>query len=296
MIFGPTGPIRQPDHRGDRMPRRQSPGEMARSITGRDYLSYSQISTYQACPAKWFFRYDRQYPPERISAALPMGSGIHAAIQSQVQALMEKDIPPTIDEMMATYHRTWAECSADIPIQFGRGQNADSLAATAEAMLRAVLETPYAWPHGAIIGIEEARRVPMGPMLPDLLAKLDLIEYRDGQLILTDYKTARSIWSPAMAEANANQMLLYAHAAREIARDLYTEIELRFVIITKTKEPKVDHIDIPLDRDRLMSALATVRQVFRAMHHRIFYPNPSVMNCSTCPYAQRCKRWFEIKR
>lgn len=32
-----------------------APGEVARSITGRDYLSWSQVSTFQSCSLRWWF-------------------------------------------------------------------------------------------------------------------------------------------------------------------------------------------------------------------------------------------------
>ena len=34
-----------------------SPNDVAKELTGKDYLSYSSISTFQACPLRWFFRY-----------------------------------------------------------------------------------------------------------------------------------------------------------------------------------------------------------------------------------------------
>ena len=33
------------------------PNEQARQLTGRDYLSYSAISTYQKCPLRYYFIY-----------------------------------------------------------------------------------------------------------------------------------------------------------------------------------------------------------------------------------------------
>ena len=44
------------------------PGEIAKQLTGRDYLSYSAISTYQRCPLKYLFAYVIGAAPEFQSA------------------------------------------------------------------------------------------------------------------------------------------------------------------------------------------------------------------------------------
>lgn len=53
---------------------------IAEVITGRDHLSWSQITTYQQCPLRWHFLYIEQRPRERVSASLVFGGAIHAVL------------------------------------------------------------------------------------------------------------------------------------------------------------------------------------------------------------------------
>jgi len=47
--------------------------EIAKKLTGRDYVSWSAISTFQTCPLKYKFRYVDGLPEE--SASIPTSSG-----------------------------------------------------------------------------------------------------------------------------------------------------------------------------------------------------------------------------
>ena len=47
----------------------------------RDYLSYSAIRTFQACPLKYRFRYVDCLPEESVPAALVFGAAVHAAVE-----------------------------------------------------------------------------------------------------------------------------------------------------------------------------------------------------------------------
>ena len=44
--------------------------EVARQLTGRDYISWSAISTFRSCPLKYFFRYVAGLPEESVYSAL----------------------------------------------------------------------------------------------------------------------------------------------------------------------------------------------------------------------------------
>ena len=44
--------------------------EVAKNLTGRDYVSWSAISTFRTCPLKYKFRYIDGLPEESVSSAL----------------------------------------------------------------------------------------------------------------------------------------------------------------------------------------------------------------------------------
>ena len=53
--------------------------EVARQLTGRDYISWSALSTFRTCPLRFYYRYVAGLPEESVSAALVFGGGVHAA-------------------------------------------------------------------------------------------------------------------------------------------------------------------------------------------------------------------------
>ena len=57
------------------------PDSRAARLIGRDYLSYSSISTYQTCPLRFYFRYVLELPETPVSSSLAFGGAVHAAIE-----------------------------------------------------------------------------------------------------------------------------------------------------------------------------------------------------------------------
>ncbi len=62
--------------------------EIALQRTGRDYVSWSALSTYRTCPLKYRFRYVDRLPEEFVSAALVFGTGIHTAVEQHFQMML----------------------------------------------------------------------------------------------------------------------------------------------------------------------------------------------------------------
>ncbi len=281
----------------DRTPRRVSlplsPNQRALARTGRPHISYSEIRTYQACPLKWHYQYVERAKPEQISAAMLLGTCTHAMIQRVLEAQIGSDPLPTIDELMDIYRNAWAIEAADVLIQYAKDQDAETRKTTARRMIEAFLATDLACPAGVIVGIEENSTVELARDLPDLAGRVDLITYAEGVLTVTDFKTARATPTDEAADEAGEQLILYAQGCQPIANELGATIRLRFIYISKTKEPKVEAIEVTLDNSRTHRSKAIIRQVFKAILSGIVYPAPSPMNCTGCPFKQRCRRWHQ---
>ena len=270
-----------------------SPNEIAQAMTGRSHISYSEVRTFQQCPLKWRFQYVDHAKPEHISAALVLGSGVHAGVELHFESLLAATEPPTIDQMMASFQECWEKEAADLPVKYPKGQDAESTAATARRMFEEFIVSPLATPTGVIIGIEESFKVKLADDLPHLAGRVDMIthEPESNTLIITDFKTARSVWSQGHAEEQAEQLILYAQGCEPIARQLGATIQLRYVVVTKTKQPKVDSITVAYDSTRSQRSRSVIRRVFRAMSLGIAYPVTSPLNCSCCPFTSHCAVW-----
>jgi putative RecB family exonuclease len=268
-----------------------TPGDIAKAMTGRPYLTHSEVSSFQACSLRWHFQYVEHAEPESTSAAMLLGTCVHAAIQQHLETVMAADDAPGIDQLMTGYREAWQAESKGRPIQFSRTDTAASLEATARQMVEGFLDTPFSKPTGQIVGIEETLRINLALDLPDLVGRVDLIEHREGELVVTDFKTAKSMWSPQTADDHAQQLILYGLAAGPIAEELDAKLRLRFVVLTKAKTPRIEERMVASNPERVERTTQIMRRVFGAMQAGHVYPSPSPMNCSGCAFQRRCATW-----
>jgi putative RecB family exonuclease len=262
--------------------------EVAQALTGRDYISWSSISTFRSCPLKYWFRYVAGLPEESVSSALVFGTGIHAAIESVYRAELAGEAKPDVDQLIEAYRAAWTGHDADA-IQFGSSETRTSLDALAAKMLAAYLKSPAASVRGRVLGVEEEIRGVVVEGVPDLFGRIDLVTEDEDRLVLTDFKTSRGKWSPDQAEDANEQLVLYSKLAGELAPG--KKLVTRFLVLTKTKEPIVEEHLGEVRPDRVARTLASVQRVWRAIASENFYPAPSVVGCSCCGYRKACEGW-----
>jgi hypothetical protein len=65
------------------------PNRLAERITGRTYLSHSQISTMRSCPRKFAFLYVENAPADFIPSSLIFGGSIHSSLELHFRARLE---------------------------------------------------------------------------------------------------------------------------------------------------------------------------------------------------------------
>lgn len=269
-------------------PTPDAPTATAQAITGRDYLSWSQVSTMRSCPRKFAFHYVERAEPEFTASSLAFGSAIHSALQLYFQMLLE-GATASHAELLLAFRQAWAESLTDAPpIRFNKGDDAGVLDDLAGRMLRAFLDSDLARPAGPVIAVEEELRARLAPDLPELLARVDVVWQGPDALHVTDFKTSRSRWNEQKAAESAEQLLLYRYATQGLSRGVGLPVHLHFGVLTKAKAPAVQQLDVPLDVQRMTGLVTTVRQVWSAVEAGNFYANPSPMSCSTCPFRGRC--------
>ena len=262
--------------------------EVAKKLTGRDYVSWSALSTFRTCPLKYKFRYIDGLPEESVSSALVFGTGIHTAVEQHFQAALSGDDPPDVDRLMFAYRSAWLPHDPEA-IQFGSSETRSSLDALAARMLSAFLSSPAASVQGRVLGVEEEIRGVLVDGVPDLYGRVDLLTEDADTLVVTDIKTSRGKWSQEQVEDSGEQLLLYSHLASEISPG--KKIVTRFLVLTKTKEPIVEEHVREVKQAQVKRTLAGVERVWRAIESGVFYPAPNTMNCSGCGYRAACRAW-----
>ena len=263
--------------------------EIARELTGRDYISWSALSTFRTCPLKYKFRYIDGLPEESVSAALVFGTGIHTAIEQHFQAIMSGEEQPDVERLMFAYRGAWLPHDPDV-IQFGAKETRETLDDLAARMLTAFLASDQARVSGRVLGVEEEIRGMLVEGVPDLFGRVDLLTEDSDSLVVTDIKTSRGRWSAEQVEDSGEQLLLYSHLASEISPG--KKLKTRFLVLTKTNEPVVEEHVREVEPGNVRRTLAGVERVWRAIESGVFYPAPSMMCCASCGYRAACRAWM----
>lgn len=255
-------------------------------IIQHDHISYSSISTYASCPLRFHFRYNLHLPEQTVSSSLLLGAGLHAGVELHFNELLVGNSPPSLDLLLDAFWEAWNARGADVVLT--KGEDLNTVGRLAESMFKAFQASSLANPHGTIIGVEEELRGELLPGVPDLLARLDLIVETDDALIITDLKSSRSCWSQEQVSNSSLQLLLY----HEIARHLSDKpVKLQFAVLTKTKHPELKLHPVEVGPHELYRSRQIVKRVWQAIEAGIVYPNPSPLNCGTCPFRRPCASW-----
>ena len=267
------------------------PNRQAMKITGRNYVSYSQLSLMRTCPKKFALTYVERAPKDFIPVSLIYGGSIHVSLQNYYAARLE-GLTLSADEMLLAYHNAWREnlqqAGNRVPVKYGAKEDEAAVHALAQRTITAFLASPLATPKGTVLGIEEELKVVLHPELPDVLAKMDLVTSSDTALYVTDFKTSRSRWTPEKAIEASDQLVIYASATAGMAKHMNLPVKLAYAVLTKAKTPVVQILPVPTDTSRVAAMTKAAVQTWSAIVAAQFYPNPSPMNCSTCQFKSRC--------
>ena len=148
-----AGPSTLASTAADRKPNRE-----AEKLTGRNYVSHSQLSLMRSCPRKFAFLYLEKAPADFIPASLIFGGSIHSALELYFRAILEGlRQRPQLCSRPITIHGGGRKRrpAATSPSASPKCDTYETLHALADRMIAAFLHSPLASPKGAILGIEE---------------------------------------------------------------------------------------------------------------------------------------------
>jgi len=264
--------------------------QRALELTGRPYLSFSQIYLMRACPKKFSLHYVEHASPAFTPASLIFGSAVHAAVETHFRAMLA-GVTLSAGDLHQAFRVAWKgqkATSEDLPIKYAKDQDESKLDDMGKRMIDVFLASPAAQPAGTLLGIEEEFMITIDPALPDILAKVDLVYESAGAIIVRDFKTSRSKWNPEKAVESADQIILYGRMLRDLSRGMNKPVQGEFVVLTKAKSPQVQVLDVPVTPEGIRRTQESIATTWQAVLAANWYPAPSPMNCSTCQYKSRC--------
>ena len=255
---------------------------------GFDHLSFSAISTFQSCPLRYYYRYILGLPERTISSSLVFGSALHACVQYHFEQLLVGRPSSDLDALLSVFQDSW-ESFEDKNICYTASENREQIGRLAIRLLAQFLRSDFSRPNGEILGVEEELRGQIIPGCPDLLARVDLIVDNGRELVVSDFKTSRCSWNEFKVADLAPQLLLYSELVKPMADG--KPIKLAFAVLTKTKLPVLTVHDVPLDPHEVERTKKIVERVWQAIQSGNYYPNPTPINCGSCPFRAPCRAW-----
>jgi putative RecB family exonuclease len=261
-----------------------APSELARSITGRPYLSWTQVTQYQLCPRAFAFKYVEKEEPAFVPSSLLFGSAMHEAFAKVHEHQMEGLAAPT-GEQLAAKVTNLLDASL-LPIKFSKTESADTLTALARRMVDAFLASPESAPLGTAVCIEDRIAGNIDPQIPPIEGKVDYVRKIGESLILRDYKTSKTKWSPDKVEEHAPQLRLYASLLdKELTGWRVREME--FVTVTKAVKPVVQVHQVRIKPESVQACTDQIGEVWHGIREGVFPTRPG-WPCKSCPYASKC--------
>jgi len=257
-----------------------------------DHLSWSGINAYKTCPRKFAFRYIEQVPEEFKPSSLAFGSAFHIAVERVQEARLQGLSVPPLDEILNAFDIAWSNETIGADIQFCKEEDSASLRELAQRMLAAyaeyaALESTLPEP-AQIISIEHSNRFRLLADVPPIESRIDLLELRGTDLIVSDLKTSRSRWNDTKVAEAVPQLVLYATGLLPLMRELgATRIVTKFVVVSKAKKPAVQVLQPQASQNDVVRLKQTLTDTWSAIQTGLFVKRES-WACAQCPYKNRC--------
>ncbi|MBE7157909.1 MAG: PD-(D/E)XK nuclease family protein [Rhodospirillales bacterium] len=256
-------------------------------IIGRllEWISSSQLSLFQVCRLRFYFRYVLGLRKPK-TAALHVGVAVHAVLSHWNRARWRRQLFSLAD-LHASYQAAWQAEQAEEPVAWNNPASEAEQQQTGWRLLETFFrESPLreASKPDAVEVRVEADLARHG--LPTLVGVLDLVQ--DGRIV--DFKTSATTPHPERAAlVHATQATAYALLYRENTGRKEAGIELHHLV--KLKQPRLVVTTLPPMGEREQTRLLRVIDSYvSGLQRRDFIPSPG-LPCVSCEFFAECAAW-----
>ncbi|MCL4382861.1 ATP-dependent helicase [Patescibacteria group bacterium] len=172
-----------------------------------DYLSYSQIQTFEVCPLHYKLRYIFKVPTPP-TAAQSIGSSAHNTLDKFYASVLAGK-KPSLNLLKETLNKEWVEEG------FTSKSHERQSFKKAEKILTSFYKKEFDAKH-LPISLEQMFKVPIASERPLMIGgKIDRVDEVEGGIEIIDYKTGERV--PSQKDADKDmQLTIYALAATSI--------------------------------------------------------------------------------
>jgi len=250
----------------------EAPSRVSQPI---NYLSYSQIETFNNCPLQYRYRYIQRIPVPQ-SAPQSFGDSIHRTLRDFYKLLKEGEKPKE-EDLIEIFFKNWAKEG------YASKSHEERSKKEGEKMLRNFYHKeisnkiiPYLLEYPFVVKISPNLKIG---------GKIDRIDRLGKAIEIIDYKTGRA-WGQKEVD-NSLQMSVYALAAINLGifEGDPEEIILSFYFLEngEKKSTKRTSQQLSLIKEELVKKAKEIRE-------SKFEAKPSNM-CDFCEYKLLCEAW-----
>lgn len=245
----------------------------------KEYISYSQIRTYQLCPKKYYYTYieDIRLP---INEKIYLGMVFHSAVE---QFLKDKISGKELsrDELVILF-KDWFEKRKDnqeIKWTAAEGETRKRGVAFIHHFLREIA------PELDPMMVEKELQTDLPELDVKLKGVVDLIET---DFSITDFKTTTAKWSKTRVRESYLQMQIYRYLFERNFGDVVTFLRFRVIYSKNYSHIKDQNVAVRASDLDTSKMFAIIKYVVTNIREGNFYKNETY-NCGFCQYRDMCR-------
>jgi len=239
-----------------------------------NYLSFSQINTFNTCPLQYRYRYIQRIPVPP-SAAQSFGNSIHAALKDFYRQVKENKKPEE-KELIEILKNNW------LPLGYSSKAHEEKMKKEGARMLKNF----YSQINWKVVpkSLEQLFAIRINPRLK-IGGRIDRVDEKDEGLEIIDYKTGKVMKQKDVDRSL--QMTVYALAAAD--RGIY-EKDPKDIVLTFHFLDTGEKVSTKRTKEQLETAKKELMEKAKEIEKSKFEPTPGRL-CDFCDYKLICEAW-----
>jgi len=248
-------------------------------------VSHSSLSTYEACPRKFYYSYVKKIWPEKIPQAFAVGSGVHKVLAEMYRKKIKKQTL-TLDEAL----KIFADTLKEKPAKWNKNTTEQTLLVKYRSILQTVLNNPLKIDNKEIepthvemfYEVDFINPLTKEKLKPKLRGIIDLLA-KPG--IIVEHKTSSQKYTPEKI-LSSHQHIGYFVGYYNIFHKKPTKII--YDVIYKTETPVIDIFEVKLTTTDVNAYFKWVKNILNRIAVDDWKTKPEYLNCRFCPYSNIC--------